>query len=75
MTRTLQEQLVKKGVATAEQEKTRKERRRERHKRFQETGFYSEKSLEKELRTREIEELMGIRRSTYKRVGGVIRQK
>lgn len=75
MTRTLQEQLVKKGLATTNQMKTRRERKRERQKRHEATGFYSEKAVEKERRQREIEELMGIRRNTYKRVGGSFRQR
>lgn len=73
MTRTLQDQLIKKGLATKNQVKTRKERKKERQKRFEATGFYSEKAIQEERRTKEIEELMGTRRPKYYRSKGSYR--
>lgn len=56
MTRTLQEQLIKNGLAS----KTIKKQR--------------EKSNKERLSKRDIEELMDMRRPTYKRRGGAFRQ-
>lgn len=75
MTRTLQEQLVKKGLATADQAKSRRERKKERQQRFEATGFYSQKAIDKERSTRETEELMGVRRPTYYRSKGSYRSR
>ena len=56
--RTLQTELVKKGLS--EEGKGQASKRRQ---------------PKKKMSLREIEELMGIRRSTYKRVKGAFRQK
>lgn len=61
MTRTLQEQLIKNGLANKPIKK-----RRQKNKL---------KNSQEQLSKRDLEELMGIRRPTYQRKNGVIRQK
>ncbi|MBM7607558.1 hypothetical protein JOD29_000802 [Lysinibacillus composti] len=61
MTRTLQEQLVEKGLSKKPLKK-RKQKRRSRNN-------------DSKMSRKDIEELMGIRRPTYKRNKGAIRQK
>lgn len=61
MTRTLKEQLIKKGLAKKPLKK-RKQKRQEKIK------------SKPDLSKREIEELMGIRRPTYRRRKGAFRQ-
>ena len=71
MTRTLRDQLVKKGLATSKQEKVSQERPKERKV----EGFYSQKAIDKERSTRDIEELMGVRRPKYYRSKGSYRSR
>lgn len=71
MTRTLRDELVKKGLAAAPQKKASQER----PKRRKGTGFYSQKAIDKERLTRDIEELMGMRRPKYHRVKGSYRSR
>lgn len=71
MTRTLQEQLVKKGLASSNQEKSQPERPQEQKS----TGFYSQKAVDKERMKRDIEELMGVRRPKYYRSKGSYRSR
>lgn len=59
MTRTLQEQLIKHGLTN---KPIKKRRQKKKHK------------INEDLTKRDIEELMGIRRPTYRRKNGVIRQ-
>lgn len=56
--RTLQTELVQKGLIKKENNRASKRRQ-----------------PKKQMSQREIEELMGVRRSTYKRVNGAFRQK
>lgn len=56
--RTLQTELIQKGLSKEENNRASKRRQ-----------------PKEKLSQREIEELMGIRRSTYKRVNGSFRQK
>lgn len=56
--RTLQTELIQKGLSKEENKRTSKRRQ-----------------PKEQMGKREIEELMGIRRSTYKRVNGSFRQK
>lgn len=71
MTRTLRDELVKKGLAAAPQEKVSQERPKQRKG----TGFYSQKSIDKDRLTRDIEELMGVRRPKYYRSKGSYRSR
>lgn len=75
MSRTLQQQLVDKGLATNNQSKTRNQRRKERIENFRETGFYTEQETKEEQRIRKTEELMGIRKPKFKRYRGAYRSR
>lgn len=60
MTRTLQEQLIKNGLANKPMKKRRRKNKIKKSK--------------EQLSKRELEELMGMRRPTYRRKNGVIKQ-
>ena len=71
MTRTLRDELVKKGLAATPQEKSSQKRPEQKKG----AGFYSQKAIDKERLTRDIEELMGVRRPKYHRVKGSYRSR
>ncbi|ARK23295.1 hypothetical protein SporoP37_00375 [Sporosarcina sp. P37] len=68
MNKTLREQLIEKGLVDTKINKSDTKSRK--------NGTNSDKRIQKErLSERDLAELMGVNRDTYRRVGGAIRRK